>query len=94
MLPIDRSKNKLFQVWLTNEEMEKVKEFLDKFSAGDSEADQRRHFMQWLGKQTEGIDQRLLDQQIQKKARGKESQRVSLSQRSHARLAAQYSARS
>lgn len=66
--------NKQFNVWLPEEEFEKVKAFLDKFSAGDSFSEQARNFFHWLVTQTEGIDQtrlamRLQQIENQKKAR-------------------------
>lgn len=64
----------------------KLADFFDKFSSGDSFSDQARTFLLWLADQTEGVDQRLLDQQIQKRQDEKKA-RVSLLQRSHGRLA-------
>jgi deoxyhypusine synthase len=49
-------KNKLFNVWLSEDDYRKFEEFLDKFSAGDSFSDRSRSFIHWLGEQTEGID--------------------------------------
>jgi deoxyhypusine synthase len=53
------SKNKLFNVWLSEEEYHKFEEFLDKFSVEDTLSDRTRSFIHWLGEQTEGIDRAL-----------------------------------
>jgi hypothetical protein len=53
-------KNKLLQVWVSKEIYDKVEAFLDKFSAGDTDAERRRNFFQWLAQQTENFDQTIL----------------------------------
>ena len=50
-------KNKIFGVWVSEEDYQKLQKFLGKFSAGDSFSDQLRNFIHWLVSQTEGIDQ-------------------------------------
>ena len=59
--------NKLLQVWVSKEDYDKLEVFLDKFSAGDTDAERRRNFFHWLAEYTEGLDQRLLDLRLQKK---------------------------
>jgi hypothetical protein len=80
-------KNKQFHVWLPEEDFEKVKQFLDKFSAGDSFSEQARQFFHWLGNQTGGIDRTKLVLKLQQ-TRPAENQTASVPQRSHARLPA------
>lgn len=68
------AKNVLFQVWLSKEDYDKLELFLDKFSVGDTDAERRRNFFQWLAQQTESLDQtmrtlRLKEAEDKKKAR-------------------------
>jgi hypothetical protein len=53
-------KNKLLQVWLSKEDYDKLEVFLDKFSAGDTDAERRKNFFHWLAQQTENLDQTIL----------------------------------
>lgn len=50
-------KNKILGVWLSEKDYQKLEQFLDKFSTGDSFSDQLRSFIHSPVNQTEGIDQ-------------------------------------
>jgi hypothetical protein len=58
------AKNKLFQVWLSEEDYRKFEEFLDKFSAGDTDAERRRQLFHWLAEQTQSLDQTILARRL------------------------------
>jgi len=60
--------NKLLQVWVSKEDYEKLELFLDKFSAGDTDAERRRNFFRGLAQQTENLDQTILALRLRERA--------------------------
>ena len=57
--------NRCVSVWLTSEQYERLEEFLDKFSTGQSFSIQFRDFLVWTINQKEGINAAVIVQRLE-----------------------------
>jgi hypothetical protein len=68
--------NKMISVWIPAERYDQLEEFLNKFSTGESFADQFRQFIFWILDQKEGIKTSALTLRLEEVRKKKEAEEI------------------